>query len=124
MQADLYQQKRQEFGGFSNTNLLTTAATTVDLPLPLPRAGKRIFVQRLRVLVQVGSAGKTVTFASSGGAAGTQLSGLIALDTAGTTFIGDFGAEGIPMTVSEAVKATISAAGAAIAVHLEGYFKA
>lgn len=124
MQADIYQQKRQIFGGFSNTNILTAAAVTVDLPLPLARAGKRIFVQRLRVLVQVGNAGKTVTFASSTGAPATVLCGLLALDTTGTAFSFDYGPEGLPMTVAEAVKATISATGAAFAVHLEGYFKA
>lgn len=125
MLADAYVQKRRCYGGgFVVTKSLTAAATTADIAIPAVRTGKLIFVQRIRVHIQTGSAGKTLGLASSSGVAATVLLTALALDTASGVFTAaDFGPAGIPMTTGELIKATLSAAGAAVTIIIEGYWK-
>lgn len=117
---DLYAQKRQIFGGFIVTETITAADTTRAISLPaLKSVLHKLFVQRIRWMVTTGNAGKTLVLSGASGA--PVLSGAIPGDTAGTSGTLDFGAKGSQLVVNELLKATISAAGAAYVLSIEGY---
>lgn len=118
---DAYQQKKKIHGGFITSDALSTAATTVNVGPVLRSSAHSLWVQRIKVYVVTGSAGKTCALADNSGTVALTP----ALDTAtgGVSFTADFGPVGRKLTVNEQVKATISAAGAAVHISIEGYQK-
>ena len=117
---NLYEQKQRIWGGFNVTQFQTTASTTGSYSTPaLKTTSHKIFVQRLKIVVLTGSAGKTLALADA--TTGVVLTPALDMSTGGTTYTFDFGPTGKVFTVNELLKATISAAGAAASVNIEGY---
>lgn len=117
----VYNQKKRtaKSGGFDTAINVTTAATTGNLAT-VKVAGLQFVVQRLTVYVLTGSAGKTWTFGDSSGT--VALSPALDMATAGVKYALDFGPKGRALTAGDALKVTISAAGAAADVQFEGYY--
>jgi hypothetical protein len=123
------QPKRTLSGGFTKEFNLTTAATTQTLitcPTTTPSDHPKkhyLRIQRLSVKVVTPSASKTWTIADSNG---TPVAVTGALDmgaNAGTVYSFDFGPQGLQLTLVKNLVLTISAAGAAGIVTVEGYYE-
>lgn len=121
MLADLFQQKKRaaKNGGFDTAINVTTAATTGNIAT-VKVAGLQFICQRISIYVLTGSAGKTWTFGDSSGT--VALSPALDMSTAGVRYTIEFGAKGRALTAGDALKLTISAAGAAANVEFEGYY--
>ncbi len=118
---DAYQQKRAIFGGFGKVVELTTAAVTVSIASTKVTTAK-FAVQRVRVTVITGSAGKTVALAAT--SASPVLTPALDTSTAGVQYDFDFGPTGVVFpTANDGITATISAAGAALRIQLTGYYR-
>jgi hypothetical protein len=121
MSQDLYLQKQQIFGGVAAIYLLATTDTTKDI-IAAKTATALFAVQKLNIVVTVGSAGKTLTLGSH--SADVVLTPALDMSTAGVEYDYDFGPKGVPfLTAGDAIKATISAAGAAAVISVTGYWK-
>lgn len=121
MMNNLYQQKKRaaKSGGFDMAINVTTAATTGNIAT-VKVAGLQFVVQLLSIYVLVGSAAKTWTLGDSSGT--VALTPALDMSTAGVRYTLDFGPKGRALTAGDALKATISAAGAAADVQFEGYY--
>lgn len=105
-------------GGFSSAALIVAGDTskTIKAPKLITLAFR---LQKLTIHVTTGSAGKTWTFV---GSAATVITAALDVATAGSSFTFDFGPEGLALAVNESITTTISAAGSAGRVHVEGYY--
>lgn len=121
MLSNLYQQKKRaaKSGGFDTAISVSTAATTGNIAT-VKVAGLQFVCQLLRITVLTGSAGKTWTFGDSSGT--IALTPALDMATAGVVYTYDFGPKGRALTAGDALKLTISAAGAAADVQFEGYY--
>ncbi len=115
-----YLQKWAIYGGFSTTVDLTTAAVTVNVKSPESSTDRLVF-QRLKVEVLTGSAGKTWAFAAASGS--PVLVPALDMSTSGVVHEFDFGPAGVVFADNDALRVTISAAGAAGRIIMEGYQK-
>jgi hypothetical protein len=124
---DAYTQpKRALSGGFDTRVVLDTAAVTQNLivakattPAELPKF-HAIHVQRLKVVVQTGSAGKTWQFGNPAPNA-TNITPALDMSTSGVVYTFDFGPQGVRLFAGRPLVVTISAAGAAADVYVEGF---
>lgn len=95
----------------------TTAAATVLLAA---RTGFTIYVQKI-VLSITTTAAQTIILADSAGTP-VVVAGLAASPALGP-YTWDFGPEGTPLTESTALTYTLAAAGLAMRLHVQGYYK-
>jgi hypothetical protein len=107
--------------GFSKTFNLSTAAVTQDLVVVSTEMSLQhtIRIQRIRITIITGAA-QTWTVKDKNGTP-VVLSPAMATDVAGSTFTFDYGAQGLAATINKSVELTISAAGAAGIVQIEGF---
>ena len=122
---DPYMQPRRAFsGGLGNpcfqldaadvSQTLIAAYTTKPSELPLYHS---IHIQRLRVVVKTGAA-QTWQFAASGG---ETITPVLDMSVAGAEHAFDFGPQGRKLPAGEDFNVTISGAGAAADVYVEGF---
>lgn len=117
---DAYKQKQNIFGGFSLDYDMATTDTTKNF-IAAKSSTAKFAVQKLKVVVLVGNAGKTLTLGSQDGA--VALTPALDMSTAGVEYSFDYGPKGKRFaTAGDAIKGTISAAGAAAFVCAEGYW--
>lgn len=121
------QPKRALSGGFDTLVALTTAASGVTQVIAAPQttplgcARKHyIHVQRLRIVVKTGSAGVTWTFQDGAGSPVT-LTPALDMSTAGAVYSYDFGPQGKKLTLDKDLNVSISGAGAAADIFVEGF---
>lgn len=120
MADDAYRRKQQIFGGVNQTYIMATTDTTKNIVAPPVASVSKIAVQRIKVTVTTGAAGKTLALGSSSG--DVTLTEALDMSTAGAEYERDFGPKGVPfLTAGDSVKATISAAGAGAIISIEGY---
>lgn len=122
MLTDLYQQKKAiPCGGFVKNLELGTAATTQDVLAPKVST-LTIWVQRIRVHVLTGNAGKTWQFRAKTTTT-TIFTTTLDMSTAGVTHLIDLGSKGKALPLGETLEVVISAAGAAGHIEVEGYYR-
>lgn len=125
---DAYTQpKRALSGGFDTAVVVGAAATGVVLLVAAkqttPSSNPKqhyIHVQRLKVVVQTGADG--VTWQVQDGAdSPLVLSPVLDMSVAGTVYTYDFGPQGRKMTLNKNLNVSLSGAGAAADVYIEGF---
>lgn len=121
MMDNTYAQKwaAKPHGGFSKTISQSAAATTGNIAT-VKTSTLRFNVQEIIVTVLTGSSGKTWTLADSSGT--VALTPALDMSTAGVEHKYDFGEVGVPLTLGEAIRNTISGAGAAGKIVIRGYW--
>lgn len=126
---DAYTQpKRALSGGFQKTLQLDASAVTqvlVTCPQTTPSDHPKkhyIHVQRLRVVVKTGADGITWTVQDANGTP-LVLTPALDMSVAGAEFVYDFGPQGFKCTLNKDLKVSISGAGAAADVFVEGFYE-
>jgi hypothetical protein len=122
-----YQPKIALSGGFETLVALTAAANGVTQVIAAlqttPSSNPKqhyIHVQRLRIVVKTGSAGVTWTFQDGAGSPVT-LTAALDMSTAGAVYTFDFGPQGKKLTLNKDLNVSISGAGAAADIFVEGF---
>ena len=119
---DAYLQSRKANHGFAFSTSIATGGTTSTLLTVSTEQSlvHKIHVQRIRVVVITASAGKTWTIQDNN-ASPVIATPALDMGTAGVEFVYDFGPTGFSFTAGKNMTLTISAAGAAGVVIVEGY---
>lgn len=121
------QPKRELSGGFEKTLALDTSAVTqviVTCPQTTPSDHPKqhyVHLQRMTITVKTGADGVTWTVQDANGTP-KVLTAALDMSVAGAIYKFDFGPQGYPCTLNKDLKVSISGAGAAADIELEGFY--
>lgn len=121
--ADAYLRNRQIYPDMSATLSVAAADTGTKTLVSMANfPNDTLFVQKLHIQVNTGSAGKTWDIRDSNGTP-VEVAGAVPVDTAPSHLDLDFGPDGFAITQAKDLTVVLSAAGAAGFVRVEAYRK-